>query len=261
MSERIGPGAGIARGTSAGSRHDGPAGRVVVVTGATGAAGTATTRALQAAGATVVAVDHSAARLSALANAQPGVFTEVADLSEHAAAGPSLPGCGNDTGPSRGSSISSAGIAAVRASQAPPTRIGAFCPRRSSTRSDTSRSPSMNDTGPVIGRSRCHRLDGRSRLSIGRIRQLRGRKGRGGGMDARTGRLAAPHSIRAQGEPGAADLGDPVIVGGRAASSDSTTGIRPPARSACALSIPPRRTSTSSPPQSRWNSGPDDSWG
>ena len=70
----------------------------------------------------------------------------------------------------------------------------------------------MNDTGPVIGRSRCHRLDGSSRLPIGRIRQLRGRKGRGGGMDARTGRLAAPHSIRAQGGPGAADLGDPVIV-------------------------------------------------
>ena len=69
----------------------GPAGRVLVVTGATGAAGTATTRALQAAGATVVAVGHSAARLSALADAQPGVFAEVADLSEHAAAGPLAP--------------------------------------------------------------------------------------------------------------------------------------------------------------------------
>ena len=62
-----------------------------MVTGATGAAGTATTRAWQAPGATVVAVGHSAARLSALADAQPGVFAEVADLSEHAAAGPLAP--------------------------------------------------------------------------------------------------------------------------------------------------------------------------
>ncbi len=63
----------------------GPAGRVVVVTGATGSAGTATTRALQAAGATVVAVGQSAERLSALAGT--GVFTEVADLSDQPAAG------------------------------------------------------------------------------------------------------------------------------------------------------------------------------
>ncbi len=64
----------------------GPAGRVVVVTGAAGSAGTATARALQAAGATVVAVGHSAPRLSALADTIPGVFTEVADLSEESAA-------------------------------------------------------------------------------------------------------------------------------------------------------------------------------
>ncbi len=70
----------------------------------------------------------------------------------------------------------------------------------------------MNDTGPVIGRSRCHRLDGSSCLPSAGFGQLRGRKGRGGGINARTGRLAAPHSIRAQGGPGAADLGDPVIV-------------------------------------------------
>jgi NADP-dependent 3-hydroxy acid dehydrogenase YdfG len=63
----------------------GLAGRVVVVTGATGSAGTATTRALQAAGATVVAVGQSAERLSALAGT--GVFTEVADLSDQPAAG------------------------------------------------------------------------------------------------------------------------------------------------------------------------------
>jgi len=63
-----------------------PAGRVVVVTGAAGSAGTATARALQAAGATVVAVGPSAQRVSALADTIPGVFTEVADLSEAAAA-------------------------------------------------------------------------------------------------------------------------------------------------------------------------------
>jgi len=95
-----------------------------VVTGATGAAGTATTRAWQAPGATVVAVGHSAARLSALADAQPGVFAEVADLSEHAAAGPLAPRVRERPGSVEGSSISSAGIAAVRASQATPTRIG-----------------------------------------------------------------------------------------------------------------------------------------
>jgi NADP-dependent 3-hydroxy acid dehydrogenase YdfG len=63
----------------------GPAGLVVVVTGAAGSAGVATTRALHAAGATVVAVGHSSERLSALADAIPGIGTEVADLSDPAA--------------------------------------------------------------------------------------------------------------------------------------------------------------------------------
>lgn len=63
----------------------GPAGLVVVVTGAAGSAGVATTRALHAAGATVVAVGHSPERLSALADAIPGIGTEVADLSDPAA--------------------------------------------------------------------------------------------------------------------------------------------------------------------------------
>jgi NADP-dependent 3-hydroxy acid dehydrogenase YdfG len=57
-------------------------GRVVVVTGAAGSAGAATTRALRAAGATVVAVGHSPERLAALADANPGITTEVADLSD-----------------------------------------------------------------------------------------------------------------------------------------------------------------------------------
>ena len=62
----------------------GPAGRVVVVTGAAGAAGTATTRALQAAGATVVAVGRSADRPAELAQL-PGVEVEVAELGDQAA--------------------------------------------------------------------------------------------------------------------------------------------------------------------------------
>ena len=60
----------------------GPAGRVVVVTGAAGSAGVATSTALRAAGATVVAVGHSPERLAALADANPGISTEVADLSD-----------------------------------------------------------------------------------------------------------------------------------------------------------------------------------
>jgi len=63
----------------------GPAGRVVVVTGAAGSAGAATTRGLQAAGATVVAVGHSPERLAALADTIPGITIEVADLSDGSA--------------------------------------------------------------------------------------------------------------------------------------------------------------------------------
>ena len=61
-------------------------GRVVVVTGAAGSAGAATTRALRSAGATVIAVGHSPERLTALAASIPGISTEVADLSDPAAA-------------------------------------------------------------------------------------------------------------------------------------------------------------------------------
>jgi NADP-dependent 3-hydroxy acid dehydrogenase YdfG len=57
-------------------------GRVVVVTGAAGPAGAATTLALRSAGATVVAVGHSPERLAALADANPGITTEAADLSD-----------------------------------------------------------------------------------------------------------------------------------------------------------------------------------
>ena len=60
----------------------GPAGRVVLVTGATGPAGTASTRALRAAGATVIAVGQSPERLAALAESIPGINTEVADLRD-----------------------------------------------------------------------------------------------------------------------------------------------------------------------------------
>lgn len=60
----------------------GPEGRVVLVTGAAGSAGAAAVRALQVAGATVVAVGHSPARLSALAKRNPGITTEVADLTD-----------------------------------------------------------------------------------------------------------------------------------------------------------------------------------
>ena len=60
----------------------GTAGRVIVVTGAAGSAGTATTRALAAAGATVVAVGRSPERLSAMAQVIPGISVEVADLTD-----------------------------------------------------------------------------------------------------------------------------------------------------------------------------------
>ena len=56
----------------------------MLVTGAAGPAGSAACRALIAAGATVVAVGHSPARLSALAAAIPGISVEVTDLSDAA---------------------------------------------------------------------------------------------------------------------------------------------------------------------------------
>ena len=62
-----------------------PAGRVVLITGAAGSAGAAAVRALQAAGATVIAVGHSPARLSELAERNPGITVEVADLTDPAA--------------------------------------------------------------------------------------------------------------------------------------------------------------------------------
>lgn len=62
-----------------------PQGSVVLVTGAAGPAGSAACRALNAAGAAVVAVGHSPARLSALATAIHGISVEVADLSDAAA--------------------------------------------------------------------------------------------------------------------------------------------------------------------------------
>ena len=57
----------------------------MLVTGAAGPAGSAACRALNAAGATVVAVGHSPARLSALAAAIPGISVEVTDLSDASA--------------------------------------------------------------------------------------------------------------------------------------------------------------------------------
>lgn len=55
---------------------------VVVVTGAAGPAGVAACTALRAAGATVVAVGHSPARLAALAERLPGLVVETADLAD-----------------------------------------------------------------------------------------------------------------------------------------------------------------------------------
>ena len=57
-------------------------GRLVVVTGAAGSAGRAATRALAAAGATVVAVGQSSQRLSELAAQITGIAVEVADLGD-----------------------------------------------------------------------------------------------------------------------------------------------------------------------------------
>src|SRR5664279_644828 len=77
----------------------GPAGRVVVVTGATGSAGTATARALVAAGATVVAVGQSAQRLSMLAERIPGISVAVADLGDPSAVDELANGMRNRYGP------------------------------------------------------------------------------------------------------------------------------------------------------------------
>lgn len=57
-------------------------GLVVVVTGAAGPAGVAACTALQGAGATVVAVGHSPARLATLADRLPGLVVETADLAD-----------------------------------------------------------------------------------------------------------------------------------------------------------------------------------
>jgi len=59
-----------------------PQGSLVLVTGAAGPAGSAACRALIAAGARVVAVGQSPARLSALAAAIPGISVEVTDLGD-----------------------------------------------------------------------------------------------------------------------------------------------------------------------------------
>ena len=77
----------------------GPAGRVVVLTGATGSAGTATARALVAAGATVVAVGQSAQRLSMLAERIPGISVAVADLGDTSAVDELANGMRNRYGP------------------------------------------------------------------------------------------------------------------------------------------------------------------
>ena len=77
----------------------GPAGRVVVLTGATGSAGTATARALVAAGATVLAVGQSAQRLSMLAERIPGISVAVADLGDPSAVDELANGMRNRYGP------------------------------------------------------------------------------------------------------------------------------------------------------------------
>lgn len=62
--------------------NSGPAGRVVVVTGAAGSAGAAAAKALMQSGATVVAVGRSEQRLTALGRDLPGIALEVVDLGD-----------------------------------------------------------------------------------------------------------------------------------------------------------------------------------
>jgi len=60
----------------------GPAGRVVLIAGATSASGRAVARALLDAGAVVVAVGSDRGRLEAMAAEFPGLVTELADLTD-----------------------------------------------------------------------------------------------------------------------------------------------------------------------------------
>ncbi|MCH6231993.1 SDR family oxidoreductase [Microbacterium sp. CFH 31415] len=60
----------------------GVAGRLVLIAGATSASGLAAARVLASAGARVVAVGRDAGRLDELADAAPGVRTEVCDLTD-----------------------------------------------------------------------------------------------------------------------------------------------------------------------------------
>ena len=77
-----GPLAGPGGGPLAGPGGGPLAGRVVLVAGATSASGEAVSRALVAAGASVLAVGTRADALDALASAVPGVDTRVCDLSD-----------------------------------------------------------------------------------------------------------------------------------------------------------------------------------
>ena len=63
------------------------AGRTILIAGATSASGLAAARVLHGDGARVVAVGRDAARLAALADAVPGIHTEVCDLTDEAAVG------------------------------------------------------------------------------------------------------------------------------------------------------------------------------
>ncbi|MGG7308344.1 SDR family oxidoreductase [Curtobacterium sp. AB451] len=74
-------------------------GRTVLVAGATSASGLAVSRALVAAGATVVAVGTRAAGLEALRTAVPGVTTHACDLSSRADVDALVARIHRDTGP------------------------------------------------------------------------------------------------------------------------------------------------------------------